>query len=238
MTTFASEEKRIGGCPIVTEQVKAMNSVTGQKAIVVAIENNFARDNELVPKIGKSTDEKFSGEQEFENMNGSQFSEFVAETIVPYIQKHYNVFTDALHTSITGISLGGLEAFYITMEHPKIFGTVGALSPSFWEFDNKVWTKYLKKKTFGENSPFLYFYTGPEKSDTDPFVSNMYNRLYKIGYPKNKLALHFNKEGAHSGYHWRSVFSEFLNAMVYQSGKPLKDKFGKLKNEPLTPFDI
>lgn len=216
------------------EQVRSMISTTGYKAIVVGIENIFARDNELVPKIGITKDSELFGEQEYESMDGIQFAQFVAETLVPYIQENYNVYTDALHTSITGNSLGGLESFYITMEYPEIFGTVGAISPSFWEFDEATWKKYLSDKTFGSNSPFVYLYTGPGvpegtvpsatnlPKDTDPDVTQMYHRLKDMGYPSEKLVLHYNEEGEHNGLFWRAVFPEFLNAMVYQKVEPLQ----------------
>ncbi|MBQ3417779.1 MAG: esterase family protein [Ruminococcus sp.] len=218
------------------EQVRSMISTTGYKAIVVGIENLYARDNELVPKIGVTRDSEFFGEQEFESMDGIQFAQFVAEELVPYIQENYNVYTDALHTSITGNSFGGLESFYITMEYPETFGTVGAISPSFWQFDDATWKKFLSDKTFDANSPFVYMYTGPgvpegtvpsatnQPKDTDPDVSQMYQRLKDMGYPAEKLVLHFNEEGEHNGLFWRAVFPEFLNAMVYQKIEPLQQK--------------
>lgn len=220
----------------VPEQVRSMISQTGYKAIVVGVENLFARDNELVPVIGVPRDEEIFGEREFENMDGSQFAQFIAETLVPYIRDRYNVYTDALHTSITGNSLGGLEAFYITMEYPDIFGTVGAVSPSFWEYDDETWKKYLSNKRFDEKSPFVYLYTGPGvpegtvpgpdnlPKDTDPDVTQMYHRLKDMGYPEEKLVLHFNEEGEHNGLFWRAVFPEFLDAMVFQKIEPLQQK--------------
>ncbi len=113
----------------VIEQVKAMMALTDNKAIIIAIENNFARNYELLPKIGVSADEKQLGELEYDSMNGSEFAEFIAKTLVPYVQKHYNVYTDARHTSIAGVSMSGLETFYTVMEYPDVFGTLGALSP-------------------------------------------------------------------------------------------------------------
>lgn len=218
------------------EQVRSMIKETGYNAIVVGIENLYARDNELVPGIGTSMDEMHFGEMEFDSMDGSQFAQFIGETLVPYIREHYNVYSDALHTSITGTSLGGLEAFYITMEYPDIFGTVGAISPSFWEYDDATWTKYLSDKTFDAQSPFVYLYTGPGvpegtvpsatniPKDTDPDVTQMYNRLKEMGYPAEKVVLHFNEEGEHNGLFWRAVFPEFLNAMVYQKIEPLQQE--------------
>ncbi|MEE3334075.1 MAG: alpha/beta hydrolase-fold protein [Ruminococcus sp.] len=212
-----SDGRDLGGCPLFVEQVRDMTAATGRKTIVVLIDNVFARDFELVPEIGESLDEKYYKKAhntdevaDYDAMNGSEFADFTANTLVPYIQKHYNVYTEPKHNSIAGVSLSGLEAFYITMEYPKVFGAVGGISPSLWEYDDATWNKYLSSKKFGKSSPIIYLYTGPKKHDTEPHVSQMYNRLKKLGYPKDRLILHLNPKGEHSGYHWRSIFSEFL----------------------------
>lgn len=207
---------------LVTEQVKAMTSATGNKAIVIAVDTygdmrDVSRDAELAPDLNK-----YGAELDRE-MKGNEFAAFIADTLVPYVQEHYNVYTDALHTSIAGASLGGLESFYITMEYPELFGTAGALSPSFLYYDNdEMWRKYLGEKNFDGDLPVLYFYTGPQGGDTDPFVTDMVNRLKDLGYPSDKLILHFNDNGGHRVWFWRSVFSEFLEAMVFRCVEPLR----------------
>ena len=228
--TFINDYGQVlNDCAVVTDQVKAMNSATGHKTIVVAIDNVGTRDYELLPDIGDSFIEKeFESkngtryEDEFDSMDGTQFADFVANTLVPYVQKNYNVYTDRLHTAVVGASLGGIESFYITAEYPEIFGTGGAFSPSFCAFDPDVWEQYLGEKSFDDNCPFMYLYTGSDDDDVGPFVSEMNDRLKKMGYPEDKLVFHFNEKGAHGGAFWRSCFSEFLTAMVCQQIKPLQ----------------
>lgn len=221
--------------PSVVEQVEAMNLLTGSKTLIVAIESDAQRDVELVPDMELSKSERdaqipgLDEEKHEENddededcMTGIQFAHFMANKLVPYIQENYNVYTDARHTAISGNSLGGMEAFYIGVEYPESFGTVGSFSPSLYQFNGDLWKTYLSEKTFGDNSPFIYFYTGPAGVDTDPDVTEMYNRLKEMGYPAENLALHYNENGDHSGISWRSVFSEYLNAIVFRSIKPLQ----------------
>lgn len=224
--------QKLKGCPLVNEQVRAMTASTGMKAIVVAIESSGQRDYEMVPEIGTSLDEmvvasivgeNLSDMYDENDMNGTEFAQFIAETVVPYIREHYNVYPNALRTSITGASLAGLESFYTAMEYPEVFGACGALSPSLWEYDDATWSAYLGDKSFGSDAPLLYLYTGPqENGDTDPDVTEMYNRLKGMGYPEEKLVLHFNEEGVHDSTIWRNVVSEFLTAMVYRQVKPLR----------------
>lgn len=204
-----------------TEQVRAMTAETGYKAIIVEIdtvgqydnESAFSRDDEMVPDIGELAAGESTG---WTKKLANKFAEFMNDTVVPYIRENYNVYTDALHTSIRGASLSGLGAFYITMEYPETFGTAGAMSPSFWVYDKEAWKNYLSQKTFDENSPFLYFYTGGEKEDTGAETKMVYDVLNELDYPSEKLALHYNENGGHALPYWKAVLSEFLEAMVFQ----------------------
>ena len=219
-------EARPEDCMYIPDQVRIMTENTGYKAIVVLVSTcgdmtKYNRDDELVPDIGKIAEEEYS---KLTKKKGADLARFMAETLVPYVQKNYNVYTDALHTSVTGASLGGLETFYITMEYPEVFGTAGSQSPSFWAYGDDTWKKYLSEKDFGKNAPFIYLYTGPSGGDTDPYVTDMYNRLIDMGYPADKAALHYNDFGGHHVNYWRSYFSEFLSAMVFQNVEPLQTK--------------
>ena len=205
-------------CWNVSESVSGMMAATDNKAIIVCIDNGSPfRSDELVPDLGEFAEKEYKSKKK-----GGDFARFMADTLVPYIRQHYNVCADALHTSVTGASLGGLETFYITMEYPEIFGTAGVLSPSFWTYDDAAWKSYLGKKDFVGNTPFVYLYTGPAGGDTDPYVTEMYNRMKDMGYPADKIALHYSEDGLHHPNSWRGCFSEFLSAMAFQRVEPLQ----------------
>lgn len=204
-------------------QTESMTSVTGYKAIVVGIDNfgdpgyNYSRLDELTPDLGELA------YNESTQKKGSLLSVFVAESVVPYIQQHYNVYTDAVHTSVAGKSLGGLESFYIALEHPELFGTAGVFSPSFMLYSDEVWRAYLGKKSLDDHSPFLYFYSGNEKEDNGDVTDEMVARIKDMGYPAKRFAYHRDAIGGHESYFWRSNFSKFLNAMVYQRVESLEN---------------
>lgn len=208
-------------CLNLTVQAESMMATTGYKAIIVAVDcfgnmGTYNRDNEMVPDIGAETTEYYKYERV-----GAAFSDFIVETLAPYVRENYNVYDDPRHTAITGLSLSGLEAFYIAVEHPDQFGTVGALSPSFWIYDDEGWINYLKTKNFKDDVTFVYLYTGGAGCDTDPHVTQMYNRLKNMGYPSDKLTLHYYEWGQHGDSYWRGVLAEFLEAVVYGSVAPL-----------------
>ncbi len=218
-------------CAVATDQVKAMNSVTNQESIVVAIDNVGTRDYELSPAFADSVIKKdFESKNgtpykdEFDCMDGTQFADFVVNTLVPYVQQHYNVYTDKQHTSLVGASMGGLESFYISVEYPEAFGTVGILSPSFWMYESETWDKYLKQKSFDSSYPYLYFYTGSDENDVGAHVNEMLTRLENMKYSKDSMVLHYDENGAHGGMFWRLILSEYLTSWVYGKIEPLQNE--------------
>lgn len=197
-------------------QVQSMTAASGCKAIVAAVDTfgdpkqYYTRLDELIPDLGE-----LAYDEETQKC-GTLLSDFIADTVVPYVQKNYNVYTDALHTSIAGKSLGGLEAFYVALEHPDLFGTAGVLSPSFMLYTDECWRSYLSEKSFDGRSPFLYFYSGNETEDNGDVTDEMVARIKEMGYPEDRYVYHRAEIGGHEPSFWRSIFSEFLNAMVYQ----------------------
>ncbi|MGC8000754.1 hypothetical protein, partial [Salmonella enterica] len=76
-----------------------MMNVTGQKAIIVAVDNNDVyRDDELVPDLGTlNMDYEAKGvkEEDVSLKRGNDFSDFLCDTVMPYINENYHVYTDA-----------------------------------------------------------------------------------------------------------------------------------------------
>ena len=62
----------------------------------------------------------------------SEFADFLATELVPWIRAHYNVRKDAAKVVVGGYSAGGLAAPYVALRHPEIFGNVLSLSGAFW----------------------------------------------------------------------------------------------------------
>ena len=214
------------GCWNAAESVESMMKLSDHKAIVVAISNpEFTRYDELVPDLGELS----HGITFTSYKQGKLFCDFVTEKVVPFVEKNYNVYTDAAHNSIGGSSLAGLESFYIGMEHPEKFGTIGAFSPTFASFYTSTWNKYLDEKTFDESSPFIYFYSGDEK-DNEWSAKGMISILQKRNYPEDKMVYNKYPGGKHTIAYWRNVFPEYLEAAFDKrvdalEGKPLLGKF-------------
>lgn len=211
----------------VAEHAESMMELTGNKAIIVAIDNpESIRCNELVPDIGKMTNEgkiiDMMNRVHYSTQRGTAFADFVCDTVMPYVQENYNVSKDPSDNAIAGGSLAGLESFYISIEHPDKFGFAGALSPSFWAFDEKTWMEYLMPKLKSGSKPYIYMYSGGAK-DNGTYAPLMYQGLLQYGYPQDKLIYSRYEEGLHYPWFWRNMYPEFLKAMFTHKIEPLEN---------------
>lgn len=203
----------------VAESVLAMAENGGEKCIIVGVENGATwRDEELTPDIGKVTQESYEGGK------GKYFSDFVVDTVMPYINKAYNVYTDREHTHIAGSSSGGIESFYIAMEHPDKFASVGALSPAFLLYTDDTWVEYLNKKDFSKNAPLIYLYCGNSSADQLEQAlcvgtKTMPNNLKACNYPADKVVIKLYEKGVHNEMYWRAVFPDYLKYAFPKASK-------------------
>ena len=193
------------------ESVRAMVAQTNQNdCIIVGIENADGwRDDELTPDIGEVLSE------DYKNGHGEYFSDFVVDTVMPYINENYNVYTDREHTHVAGSSSGGIESFYIAMAHPDKFASVGALSPAFLLYSDDTWVEWLSGQDYSENAPFVYLYCG--NGSGDMLEQQLYagtkampDNLKKIGYPEDKVVMKLYEDGLHNEMYWRAVFPDYL----------------------------
>ncbi len=199
------------GCWNVAESAESMMANSNHKCIIVGIDDGDGnRDSELTPNIGKLSP---TAGEEFVNGTGKVYCDFLVNTVMPYISKNYNVYTDRKNTSVCGSSSGGIEAFYIGMEHPDKFSSIGALSPAFLLFEEDVWDKYLKKIDFKGNHPLVYIYNGQgDQLESELYVGakDMITYLEKINYPADKVVFKEYKEASHNEIFWRAIFPDFL----------------------------
>lgn len=180
--------------------------------ILVGIDNSRNRDKELTPDIGDVVPSYKYG---FENGVGETFSNFVANTVKPYVEANYNASPLAKDNSVIGASSGGIEAFYIGMEHMDKFGSIGALSPAFMLFDKADWDKYLAKFDFSDASvlPRVFFYNGGGDSlelELNPYAKAMPEWMTALGYPQDKVNFVHEDKFSHNEYAWRMVMPEII----------------------------
>ncbi|MBS0218046.1 MAG: esterase family protein [Proteobacteria bacterium] len=64
--------------------------------------------------------------------NAQAYSQWLASTLVPYVDAHWRTRRDAGQRWLLGWSLGAINAFSVGWQYPQTFGRTGAFSPSFW----------------------------------------------------------------------------------------------------------
>lgn len=63
---------------------------------------------------------------------GDLYASFLITELKPFIDTTYRTLPDALNTSTSGSSMGGLISAYLAWEYPGSFHSAGCLSSSFW----------------------------------------------------------------------------------------------------------
>lgn len=180
-------------------------AASGQlELIVVAIDNGGEH---------RITELNFVDHPRYGKAEGQAYIEFIANSVKPYIDKHYRTKADARHTGIMGSSLGGLISHYAIVELPQVFGVAGIFSPSYWITADQI-------SWFEQHSPAadarLYFYIGTNEGGT--MVTDMqrvYQALLTQGHPQRLTQYHVKADAGHNEAAWRA---EFKAAVLWMFG--------------------
>jgi pimeloyl-ACP methyl ester carboxylesterase len=141
---------------------------------------------------------------------GALYSQFLVETLKPYIDNNYRTLPDRQNTAIAGSSLGALISLYAALSYPEVYSRVGLFSPAFW-FNPEIFA--FAQNQSADYTQRFYFTAGSNESAT--MVSNMqtvYNALLDAGHSENNLFLTDHPDGAHSEWFWAR---EFIPAMEF-----------------------
>ena len=191
------------------ETVLSLMQNGGDGVIVVGIDNSTnKRDNELTPNLGPLTP---GVGDSYVNGNGKQYADFVVDQVIPYVEANYNCNS---FRGIAGSSSGGIEAFYIGMEHMDKFKYIGALSPAFVLFEEDTWKSYLSQKDFSGDVPRIYLFNGYNDELEKILYINakaMPSWLTQAGYDSSKIVWKEDKDATHNEIFWALYFPEMLS---------------------------
>ena len=174
------------------------------------------RITELTPNLIPLDPEAYAGHYAggyvYPEFRGEVYSDFIADTVIPYVDSHYN--TNSTR-GIAGSSCGGQAAFYIGMENMDKFSYIGAFSSAFAYFPPEIWDKYLSSKDFSGDVPFVYLYTGMNKDDSTeqwiyPTAVLMDGWLTEHNYPADKKVNIMDADARHHESFWAIYMPEML----------------------------
>ncbi|MBE9229103.1 alpha/beta hydrolase [Phormidium sp. LEGE 05292] len=150
---------------------------------------------------------------------GHLTSEFLVNSLKPYIDRQYRTLTDPQNTAILGSSMGGLFALYIGKTYPQLFGRIGGISPAlmfggdfmfrYWDRHTRFWSKILLYVGSAEQ----YNYYGTE-IDFVPINKYFYQHLKNLGYSEQELYFVLGKDEIHHETAWQKRLPEMLTWLL------------------------
>lgn len=178
--------------------------------IVIGIDNGGAtRMNEYNPY-------EFVLKRELPDSNqiflpeGTEYINFITETLKPFIDKKYRTLTNKDNTLIAGSSMGGLISYYAMLLKPDVFGKAGIFSPAFWTAPAiKGFTDSLAQNTDGK----FFFYMGGKEGEDN--INDMKEVQESLG-EKSRAMIYsvIDPEAEHNEKAWRQWFPEFYVWMM------------------------
>lgn len=171
---------------------------------------------------------------DFKNRGGKAglYSKFIMEEFMPFLKGEFKASHNGSDWVFCGMSLGGLSAFDIVLNHPYSFSKVGVFSGSFWwrkkAYDPKdkndrsrIVLDMVRDSTYRPHLKF-WFQCGTK----DEFADRNKNGIIDAIEDTTDLILELQKkgyshpgdityveimEGRHDLPTWASVFPNFLN---------------------------
>lgn len=116
------------------------------------------------------------------------YTKFLGEELTNYIKSMYNISNDPSKNTISGYSLGGLEASYAALCYPRVFGNVISQSGSYWYNKDDTVSDDLWINRFAESKPKenINFYINvgkiePKRTMIDSNIK-FKDKLLSLGY--------------------------------------------------------
>lgn len=182
----------------IDETLNTLFSQGNYGAIVVGIDNGGAeRLNEYSPWNNPS----YGGGQ------GDLYSQFIAETLKPYIDLNYRTKPQPQYNAVLGSSMGALISSYIGAKYPAVFQKVGSFSPAYW-FAKPQLLNYITTNSQNYSNSRMYFVAGTNESTTMVTDSNEIKNAFqtKLLNSTNTLTK-YDSYGTHTESYWRGEFA-------------------------------
>ena len=136
---------------------------------------------------------------------GSQYMDFLVNTLKPFIDKKYRTLVNKDNTIIAGSSMGALVSYYAMLKYPAVFGKAGIFSPSF---QTAPAIKLLTDSAASNISSKFFFYIGQKEGDA--FVKNLEEIQELLGEKSDAMIYSVvDAAGRHNEKAWRKWFPEF-----------------------------
>jgi enterochelin esterase-like enzyme len=145
--------------------------------------------------------------------NAAAFQDDLLKEVMPFVEKHYRVATDAAHTAIAGLSMGGGQSLAVGLKHPDRFAWIGAFS-SGGNLRGKTDDLLADAKDMNQKLRLLWLACG--KQDFLFKVNEQFDALLT----ERQITHEFHvTEGTHTWRLWRPYLREFLGKIFKEKAK-------------------
>jgi predicted alpha/beta superfamily hydrolase len=186
----------------IDECLDTLQTQLRKDCIVVGIDNGAEH---RMTEYNPYDNEKYGKEE------GSQYVDFLVQTLKPFIDKRFRTMKDMQNTFIAGSSMGGSISLYAVVKYPDIFGAAGIFSPAF-SVTPQLYNDVQRMTWKGLHR--FFFYAGAKESES--MISDM-KEMESILYKSNKNIQ--TREvifplGQHNENYWRKIFPDFYGWLM------------------------
>ncbi len=152
--------------------------------------------------------------------DGKKYVRFLADTLKPYVDKHFRTLPGREHTGIGGSSMGGLISIYAGLMYPEVYGKLMIFSPSLWVMPN-IHFHFLDFQ--GSQDMNIYLYAGgKESANMIPNIQRFKAAFEERGDALVNFELSIDPQGKHNEERWGEEFPRAAEWLFFNKTKPEK----------------
>ena len=147
---------------------------------------------------------------------GRDYVRFLAETLKPYVDKHFRTKPDRTHTGIGGSSMGGLISIWAGFMYPEVYSKLMIFSPALWVNPNIHF--HAMRFTMTMHSRVYVYAGGAESKNMLPNVNRFKNALLAqdTGEPDLEIELNVDPDGKHTEAQWGREFPRAVEWLFFE----------------------
>ncbi|MDX1940958.1 MAG: alpha/beta hydrolase-fold protein [Saprospiraceae bacterium] len=176
--------------------------------IIIAIDHaEEERINEFTPSISTRLGKG----------DGKKYVRFLADTLKPYVDKHFRTLPESNFTGIGGSSMGGLITIYAGFMYPEVYGKLMVFSPSLWVAPNIHFQLMQLDEALNLK---IYLYGGNQEGTyMVPNMQRFIRALEQQGIASNiDFHLSIDPQGKHNEARWGEEFPKAVEWLFFKNG--------------------
>ena len=176
--------------------------------IVIAIDHaEEERIREFIP----------SPHPQFGSGDGKKYARFLAETLKPYVDRHFRTLPGRRHTGLGGSSMGGLISIYGGLKFPDIYSRLMIFSPSLWVAPNIHFSAMQLDRPYDTK---IYIYGGEaESANMVPNIRRFKQAVEESGGDgRIEFKVAVDPQGKHNEQRWGEEFPKAAEWLFFDEG--------------------